>query len=108
MEMITIPKTEIDQVLKALEIAKAEIGRLNRIIRGNRRQLGGKCMSAINLITEAEALKIIETRRPIGLFMAWEGGKAIGIDNSTGDAWTEEFPDAKACTNWLLDEGGEA
>ena len=30
-------------------------------------------MSAINLITEAEALKIIKTRRPIGLFRPGKG-----------------------------------
>lgn len=33
-----------------------------------------------------------------------EGDKFIGIDNSTGNAWTEEFPDEASCLRWLAGE----
>ena len=36
-----------------------------------------------------------------------EQGQFIGIDNSTGDAWTEEFPDKNSCLRWLRGEGLE-
>lgn len=32
------------------------------------------------------------------------GVEYIGIDNSTGDAWTEEFPDLTECMMWLVGE----
>ena len=34
---------------------------------------------------------------PMGLFYLKEGDKFVGIDNSTGNAWTEEFPDEVSC-----------
>ncbi|WP_191397094.1 hypothetical protein [Flavonifractor sp. An306] len=39
--------------------------------------------------------------RPLGRFYLREGRRFIGIDNSTGNAWTEEFPDLKLCIAWL-------
>lgn len=30
-----------------------------------------------------------------------ESGLYIGIDNSTGECWTEEFDSEDACINWL-------
>ena len=41
---------------------------------------------------------------PAGLFYLKEGDKFIGIDNSTGNAWTEEFPDEASCLRWLAGE----
>lgn len=41
---------------------------------------------------------------PLGLFYLEEQGKFVGIDNSTGDAWTEEFPDEASCLRWLRRE----
>ncbi len=35
--------------------------------------------------------KIIETRRPIGLFYTKYHWRFIGVDNRTGDAWTEGY-----------------
>lgn len=62
----------------------------------------------IRKITEEEASKIIETRQPIGLFYIKAsnalGKKFIGIDNSTGDAWTEEFRKLRLCKAWLRRE----
>ena len=51
--------------------------------------------------TEQELRKIIETREPRGLFLYDSGIEIIGVDNLTGDAWTEEFPDREECVYWL-------
>jgi len=55
----------------------------------------GELMSIIKKISQEETQKIIDTRQPIGLFYTVEITKGqrtyIGIDNSTGDAWVEEF-----------------
>ena len=55
----------------------------------------------IKEVSEEKADKIIETRKPEGLFFLMEGDKIIGIDNSTGDAWTEEFTNMKDFLNWV-------
>lgn len=54
-------------------------------------------------ITNTEASKIIENRTPLGCFYFKDGDKFIGIDNRTGDAWTEEFDNEEDCLNWLKD-----
>lgn len=41
---------------------------------------------------------------PRGLFFLREGSKVIGIDNSTGHAWTEEFDTVEQCKRWLNGE----
>lgn len=43
----------------------------------------------IRMITKAEADDIIATREPRGLFYLDTGKGFVGIDNSTGYAWTE-------------------
>lgn len=55
----------------------------------------------IKKITSAQAGRIIDTRYPLGLFYVLDAGVYVGIDNSTGDAWTEEFPDLRKCRRWL-------
>jgi hypothetical protein len=52
---------------------------------------------------------IIETREPIGLFYLKEssifndsGEIWIGIDNSEGNAWTEDFKTKQECLDWLV------
>lgn len=58
-------------------------------------------------VTPEEASKIIETREPRGLFYTidtiYESDKKVyvGIDNTTGDAWTEDFKSLGACERWL-------
>ena len=44
---------------------------------------------------------VIVRRVPLGLFLAREGRKWIAVDNSTGDAWTEEFYRKRAALCWL-------
>lgn len=55
-------------------------------------------------ISEHEAIKVIAGRGRRGLFWTWGNGKYIGIDNSTGDAWTEEFDTLDECKQWLKGE----
>ena len=49
--------------------------------------------------------KIIETRRPIGLFYAKDHCFFVGVDNRTGDAWTRDFRRKKECLKWLKGDG---
>ena len=51
----------------------------------------------IRMITKAEADDIIATREPRGLFYLDTGKSFVGIDNSTGYAWTEEFDTLPKC-----------
>jgi DNA-directed RNA polymerase subunit RPC12/RpoP len=59
---------------------------------------------AIKRITKEQASEIIETRTQTGRFYTKESDLYIGIDNSTGDAWTEEFKTKKSCLKWLNGE----
>lgn len=59
-------------------------------------------MNEIKKITPEEASTIIKTREPRGLFYTIEDGRYVGIDNSYGDAWTEDFRSLSACKRWLL------
>lgn len=56
-------------------------------------------------ISDKAIKKIIESRWPIGLFYAKEGRFYVGVDNSSGDAWTEGFLTKRACLKWLKGEG---
>ena len=58
----------------------------------------------VRRITEAEADDIIATREPRGLFYLDTGAGFVGIDNSTGNAWTEDFDALPKCRAWLLQE----
>lgn len=52
--------------------------------------------------TSSEILNIIDTRTPRGLFYCKnESGGFTGVDNHSGDAWTEDFNSFKECINWL-------
>jgi len=45
--------------------------------------------------------KVIDDRTPCGHFLTKEGRKWVAVDNSTGDAWTEEFPSKRQAICWL-------
>ncbi len=45
--------------------------------------------------------KVVEDRIPCGHFLAKEGRKWLAVDNSTGDAWTEEFTWKRQAVRWL-------
>ena len=59
----------------------------------------------IKKISSEEVSKIIEIRVPLGLFytIGKVGDKKVyvGIDNRTGDAWTEDFKSLASCKRWL-------
>lgn len=54
-------------------------------------------------ISEEQANEIIEKREPIGGFYLEKNGAFIGLDNSTGDCFVEEFKDKETCIAWLED-----
>ena len=56
------------------------------------------------LVSSSAAAEIIENRKPVGQFYYYERNQWIGIDNSTGDAWTEAFPSYKACVAWFREK----
>ena len=45
--------------------------------------------------------QVIDRRSPCGLFLAKEGRKWVAVDNTTGDAWTEEFSRKRQAIRWL-------
>jgi hypothetical protein len=58
----------------------------------------------IQEVNSQKASIIIQARTPQGLFIQHNGDSWIGIDNSTGDAWTEEFNKRETCVSWLMGE----
>lgn len=61
----------------------------------------------IEIISEKEASKVIDTRKPIGQFLVLDKGGFTAIDNQTGDAWTEGFKDLRNCLAYLNGAGLE-
>ena len=63
------------------------------------------CKSGIIRVTPDKASEIIEMRWPRGKYVIFTNGAKsdlyIGIDNTTGDAWTEEFTSLRKCNEWL-------
>ena len=45
--------------------------------------------------------RVIDERTPLGKFYCYDKGVFIGVDNTTGDAWTEEFDSLEECQEWL-------
>ena len=58
-------------------------------------------------VDQAEATEIVEHRGRRGLFVHKSDKVYVGIDNSTGDAWVEEFPNLIECLKWLADKEDE-
>ena len=59
-------------------------------------------MEKVIPVTKEELHKIIDIRIPKGLFYLEDNNTFIACDNSTGDAWTEEFKTYAACQKYLL------
>jgi len=54
-------------------------------------------------VTPEVLWQIIQMREPLGLFYAREASHLyVGVDNGTGDAWTEDFRSLRRCKRWLL------
>ncbi|SHH60158.1 hypothetical protein [Sporanaerobacter acetigenes] len=50
------------------------------------------------------AKKIIETGEALGKFYTFEKGIYVGIDNSAGHVWVEDFKTEEECLSWLHDD----
>jgi len=76
----------------------------------------------IKLITKEEATALLESEKPVGQYNStWEpkglfyyitedrSGNTlfVGIDNSDGHCWTEEFYSIGACMAWLRGENDD-
>ena len=55
----------------------------------------------IQRVSSALLGRIIEHRISSGLFLTKEGRKWVAVDNTTGDAWTEEFSRKHQAIRWL-------
>lgn len=52
-------------------------------------------------VSPEQLRKIIERHTPCGLFLTKEGQRWVAVDNSTYDAWTEEFSCKRQAICWL-------
>lgn len=50
---------------------------------------------------------IIHSRKPRGMYFAADGNRWVAVDNHSGDAWTEDFPDLDSALMWLSNPCGE-
>ena len=55
----------------------------------------------IQRVSSAFLRWVIEHRTPYGLFLTKESHKWVAVDNTTGDALTEEFSRKRQAIRWL-------
>ena len=53
-------------------------------------------------VSNEEMKKIIEERKPLGMFYRKDGDVYVAVDNRTGHAWTEEFKSLNSAKRWLI------
>ena len=58
-------------------------------------------MGRIHRISPKQLNDVIERRTPLGLFLTKEGRTWVAVDNTTGDAWTEDFSRKHQAVRWL-------
>lgn len=58
----------------------------------------------IQRVSPKKLMDVIDHRTPLGLFLTKEGRTWVAVDNSTGDAWTEEFTRKRQAIRWLRGE----
>ena len=51
---------------------------------------------------EADAIICNPLKADLGLFLHKDGNFYVGIDNTTHDAWVEDFATRKECEDWLV------
>ncbi|ABQ23622.1 hypothetical protein [Clostridium kluyveri] len=61
-------------------------------------------MFGIEIISSKEAEEIIEKSVPKGKFLEFTENGYLGIDNTSGDVWTEDFDTLAKCVKWLQGE----
>lgn len=64
-------------------------------------------MESVTFIDLVYLSDIIAQREPRGKFWSIENGVYIAVDNSTGEAWTEEFKSLPECIDWLENSARE-
>lgn len=57
--------------------------------------------SEIKEISPDEMSEVIRDYSPRGLFLTKEGGAWVACDNTSGDAWTEDFETREDAVGWL-------
>lgn len=57
-------------------------------------------------ITQEQAIEIIETRLPLGRFYHKSENGYVAIDNTDGQAWTEDFLTFEQCIRYLHEKEG--
>lgn len=62
------------------------------------RQINVECFNKMLNLFEQDRLP----EKAEKLYFFCEGKKFVGVDNSTGDMWTEEFNTALKCLRWLI------
>ncbi len=55
----------------------------------------------IHIVDANTITDVIETRHPLGLFLCREDRYWVAVDNSDGDAWTEDFRWKFRAIQWL-------
>ena len=55
----------------------------------------------VRMVSPERLEEVIEHRTSYGCFLTKEGRKWVAVDNSTGDAWTEEFSWKRQAVRWL-------
>lgn len=63
--------------------------------------IGFKNRVKINRVCPEFLCEVIDRRTPLGLFLTKEGRTWVAVDNSTGDAWTEDFRGKRQAVRWL-------
>ena len=58
----------------------------------------------IHQVSSKKLTNVIDRRTPRGLFLTKEGRTWVAVDNSTYDAWTEDFPNKCQAIRWLRGE----
>ena len=76
---------------------------MKRFFRKVRRWLRRESLTYVpQEVTPEDMARIIDTREPHGLFYRKAGRRLyVGVDNASGDAWTEEFRSLRKCKRWL-------
>lgn len=63
--------------------------------------IGAKKRLHIKRVSSKQLLSVIDHRTSLGLFLTKESRKWVAVDNTTGDAWTEEFFRKRQAIRWL-------
>lgn len=63
-----------------------------------------KKQARIHRVSPKKLTAVIVRRIPLGLFLTKEGRIWVAVDNTTGDAWTEDFSRKRQAVRWLRGE----